>query len=160
MKRWFIFLIPAIIAVLLDLISKSWFFDYLNNNGNICLVENFLYLTKAYNKGVAFGLLQKLHILLLFFIPLIIIGLAIYIHINKLLPTIQVFLFGLILGGAIGNYYDRLFIENGVRDFIDVKLFSYDFPVFNIADAFISCSVFVLFILSFFQKDPPNTKET
>ena len=159
MKRWFIFFIPAIIAVLLDLISKSWFFDYLNKNGNVCLIENFLYITKAYNKGVAFGLLQKLHILLMYFIPLIIIGLAIYIHINKKLPSFQVFLFGLILGGAIGNYYDRLFIDKGVRDFIDVKLFSYDFPVFNIADAFISCSVFLLFLLSLFQKEPQKTEE-
>jgi signal peptidase II len=153
MKRWLLLIIPAIIALIIDLITKSAVFDYAAKNGNITFIENFLYFTIAHNKGVAFGLLQNSHSLLFYFIPLIIIGIPFYIFLNKTLPLFQVFLFGLILGGAMGNYYDRALVEGGVRDFIHVVIFSWDFPIFNVADAFISCSVFVLVIISLFEKE-------
>jgi signal peptidase II len=127
--------------------------NYLLLNGDQCLINNFLYLTEAYNKGVAWGMFQSGHDILIYVIPLIIIGLPVYIYFSKTLPKFQVLLFGLILGGALGNYYDRIFIADGVRDFIDVKLYFYDFPIFNVADAFISCSVIILFFISLFQKE-------
>ena len=58
---------------------------------------------------------------------------------------------GLVLGGALGNLVDRLFRSNGgaVIDFIDLQWW----PVFNVADAAISCGAVLLAALSFFGKD-------
>jgi signal peptidase II len=55
---------------------------------------------------------------------------------------------GMILGGAVGNLYDRC-AYGGVRDFIDVHLQFYDYPVFNLADSFLVCGAALLLLASF-----------
>jgi signal peptidase II len=52
---------------------------------------------------------------------------------------------GLMLGGAIGNFIDRLFRKE-VVDFINTYIFSYDFPIFNVADSALCVGVVLLFI--------------
>lgn len=151
-SKLIIFFTCGFIALILDLITKSLIFNLLDQRGaSIILIEGFLYFTKALNPGVAFGMLQNAQFYLTLFIPIILIGLPIYIWKAKDLTKVHILLFGFIFGGALGNYYDRIFNDGKVRDFIDVKLFNYDYPIFNIADAFISCSVVVMLILSFFE---------
>lgn len=60
----------------------------------------------------------------------------------------------LLLGGAIGNFIDRLF-RGEVVDFFDVliPIINYEFPIFNIADAALTIAVILLFILVLFEKD-------
>ncbi len=53
--------------------------------------------------------------------------------------------FGLLIGGILGNFADRIFC-GFVRDFIVIKIFSYNFPVFNIADITIVVGVLLLVI--------------
>jgi lipoprotein signal peptidase len=62
---------------------------------------------------------------------------------------------GLILAGTVGNLYDRV-VFLGVRDFIHVWIFSYDFPVFNIADSCLVCGATLLLLQAFFapQEEP------
>ena len=63
--------------------------------------------------------------------------------------------YSLIMGGILGNFLDRVAFK-GVRDFIDIKVFSYNFPVFNIADMAIVIGA-ILYIISLVgEKDEVN----
>ena len=84
-------------------------------------------------------------------ITLLIIGFVIvYIFKNyKSLVSFEKVIYGLLLGGALGNLIDRIF-RGYVIDFISVRLpFNYDFPVFNVADiaVVVSCILLVIFSL-------------
>ncbi|MFN4257851.1 MAG: signal peptidase II [Gemmataceae bacterium] len=63
---------------------------------------------------------------------------------------------GLILGGTLGNLYDRV-VFGGVRDFLYFKYRWIDWPVFNIADCCLVCGAFLLFIQAFWQQPATST---
>lgn len=114
------------------------------------IIPGFLYLTCRLNPGFSWSLLRGLPPQLTAIINLAIIALVVYYYFygrdvrhNRLTFAAVV----LIMGGALGNLYDRLFYS-GVRDFIDVivPLVAYDYPVFNVADVFVVVGV-GLFIL-------------
>ena len=87
--------------------------------------------------------------LFLILITLLIIGYLIYyITKNKINNKVEIFAFSLIIGGSLGNLIDRL-IRGYVVDFISVKIFDYNFPVFNMADSLICIGVFLLLFIQF-----------
>jgi len=61
----------------------------------------------------------------------------------------------LVLGGALGNLYDRVAYE-AVRDFIDVHLFGWDYPVFNVADAALVVGIVILLVRSWRDRKKPE----
>ncbi len=118
--------------------------------GDIIIFDKFLKLTYLENGGAAFGILENKKIILMI-ITLLIIGFVIvYIFKNyKSLVSFEKVIYGLLLGGALGNLIDRIF-RGYVIDFISVRLpFNYDFPVFNVADiaVVVSCILLVIFSL-------------
>lgn len=118
--------------------------------GDIIIFDKFLKLTYLENRGAAFGILENKKIILMI-ITLLIIGFVIvYIFKNyKSLVSFEKVIYGLLLGGALGNLIDRIF-RGYVIDFIFVRLpFNYDFPVFNVADiaVVVSCILLVIFSL-------------
>ncbi len=103
-------------------------------------VVPFVWITNTHNSGAAFGFAQEGALLLLFTIGSIAVaaGLVYYVARTPVSAAVGALL-GLIMGGTIGNGYDRLF--NGtVVDFIDVHFW----PVFNVADSAISVGVVLL----------------
>jgi signal peptidase II len=121
-----------------------------------------LYWTRVENTGVAFGMMQGKNDILSYILPVVLVGLPIYIFFHRKEGGIFLLLMGCVYGGALGNYYDRLHFGY-VRDFIDVRFGDYYYPVFNIADAFISCSVVLMFFLSLLhshKNKPQNQSPT
>ncbi|MCS7083400.1 MAG: signal peptidase II [Aquificaceae bacterium] len=115
----------------------------------------FLHLVLVYNKGVAFGLFAdapdflRLPLLLLTPPLAVLITLFYVIKLKRVYPSL---LLGAIAGGALGNFYDRLFLGQ-VRDFIYLSYGGFSWPAFNLADASISIAVVGLLIREFFSKE-------
>ena len=148
-KIIFYFLITLLIFSL-DRVSKIYILNIAETSGNVDIyVNSFLNFILVWNKGVGFGLLSfdqskiyNLITILIIIINLIIIYLAI------MTKNIRVYFFLLILGGSLGNLFDRLYYT-AVPDFIDINYKGYHWFVFNVADIFITLGIICLIIAEF-----------
>lgn len=136
------------ILLILDQVSKIIISSTIPEGTSITIIRNFFNITNVYNTGAAFSILEGKTIFLS------ILSIAILIMLIKMSKDFimnkrNIWAFGLLMGGIFGNFSDRLFLGM-VRDFLDFKVFGYDFPVFNIADI---CIVFgvILLIFSIFK---------
>ena len=147
-KNFFINSFLVILIFLIDRVSKSYVI-YLDNKflGSQIFTSKFLNIQLFWNEGIAFGLLSlsqvKLYNLLTTFI-LIIIFLISYLTFKS--KGFKMYSLLLILGGAIGNLYDRIFYKS-VPDFIDFHIGNFHWFIFNVADIFITLGV--IFMISF-----------
>ena len=123
--------------------SKIKIVDYLINNNRI-YINDFINLDLVWNTGIGFGLFSSnsnlIYHSITSIISIIIIFLF-YLFIKSNL--IDKLLFSLILGGALGNLYDRL-IYLAVPDFIDLHYQNFHWFTFNIADIFITIGIIML----------------
>ncbi len=129
--------------LIIDQLSKIIVISNIEPSTGIKLINNFLYITFVKNEGAAFSILQGGRI---FFIVLSIFVLVImikYIFDDKNIRKIEVLSYSLLISGIIGNLIDRI-VYGYVVDFIDIYLFGYDFPVFNVADMCIVIGAVVL----------------
>ena len=104
-----------------------------------------MYIIYTNNTGAAFSILLGKRIFLIVVAILIIGILLYYIKKNKVDGKLNIIAFSLIIGGSLGNLIDRI-VRGYVVDFISIKLGSYNFPIFNIADTLIVVGVFLLLI--------------
>ncbi|WP_413301418.1 signal peptidase II [Bacillus sp. 1P10SD] len=135
----------ALFVILLDQITKWLIVSKMNLGDSIPIIDNILYITSHRNRGAAWGILQGQ--MWLFYVITIIVIVAIMYYIQK--AAKGKWLLGvslaLMLGGAIGNFIDRV-VRKEVVDFIHTYIFTYNFPVFNIADSALVVGVVVLMI--------------
>ena len=141
----FIFLI-----FLLDRVSKTYVI-YLNDKllGIEILSSKFLNIRLIWNEGIAFGLLSfndKIIYNLLTFIIFIIILIIFFMVLKSY--GLKKYSLLMILGGAIGNVYDRIFY-GAVPDFIDFHIGNFHWFIFNVADIFITLGVIFMIIIEF-----------
>ncbi|HYK73489.1 MAG TPA: signal peptidase II [Pseudoneobacillus sp.] len=137
--------IIALFVIILDQVTKWLVEKKMVLGESITIIENFLYITSHRNRGAAWGILQGQMWFFYVITIIVIIGIIYYIQKvakGKLLLGIAL---GLMLGGAIGNFIDRV-IRKEVVDFINTYIFSYDFPVFNVADSALVVGVALLMI--------------
>lgn len=146
-------IIAAILLVILDQVTKTLAKNKLEFNEPITIIPRVFKLQYLENTGAAFGMFKDK---LLFFILLTLIVLIaiVYVYIKipeskKYVPMKFVLVF--ITAGAIGNLIDRI-IHNYVIDFLYFELI--DFPIFNLADCYVTISaVLLLFLFIFIYKD-------
>ena len=148
-KKIIIFYISSIIFIL-DRISKYFILELSGSDDNFDIpVTSFLNLNLIWNSGIAFGLFSfndqfyyNIVTLIIIIITLIILFLAIKSN------GVEKVCFSMILGGSLGNIFDRLYYS-AVVDFIDIHINNIHWFIFNIADIFISLGVIILIMLEF-----------
>lgn len=146
MKKLCYFL--ATVIVLIDQVIKVFISLNMKIYESIPVIKNFFYITYVRNDGAAFSILQNKTYLLLLVAFLVLSFILCYINKQEKFSKIEAIAFGFLLGGIIGNFVDRL-LYGQVIDYLDFKLFGYDYPVFNFADSMIVIGVFVLVYIIF-----------
>ena len=149
-KSFLINLLLIILIFLSDRISKIYVI-HLNKKlfGSEIFSSKFLNIYLIWNEGIAFGLLsfqkENLYDILTAIILLVILGILFILTQSK---GAKKYCYVMILGGALGNFFDRLFYK-AVPDFIDFHVGNFHWFIFNLADIFISLGIFFLIILEF-----------
>ena len=126
-----------------DRVMKIFIINHQLNYQSI-FVNDYLNLELVWNTGIGFGLLSLDANMYYHLISLVIFSVIIFLFylINKAI-YVEKILFSLILGGALGNFYDRL-IYYAVPDFIDFHINNFHCFTFNVADIFITIGIIML----------------
>jgi len=149
-KNFFINFLIVLSIFIFDRFSKIYVI-YLDRKflGSEVFSSKFLNIILVWNEGIAFGLLNfeknNLYNLLTFLILIIIIVIAFMIIKTEGLKKYALIM---ILGGAIGNVFDRIFYK-AVPDFIDFHIQDFHWFIFNVADIFITFGVIFMIIMEF-----------
>jgi len=143
-KNIFYFFLVLLIFIL-DRISKLWIISIFNSENNLEIkISSFINLNLIWNKGIAFGLFsygEKFEYNLLTGLIIIISAIVFWMIIKT--KGLEKYGFLMILGGALGNIFDRLYYS-AVPDFIDIYYKNFHWFVFNVADIFITVGVLML----------------
>lgn len=132
-----LFGVLAVLVFILDRVTKGLVVAYVAP-GTEQRVLPFVWITNAQNSGAAFGLAQQGTLIFLLASIVVAVGLVVYV-VRSPVGAWTGALLGLIMGGTIGNGYDRLFHQT-VTDFIALHWW----PIFNLADSAISIGVALL----------------
>ena len=136
-------IILTIVFLIIDIVSKLIVSNLMNVHDSVVIIRDFFYITYVRNTGAAWSMFAG-KTWLLIIVSLVIIGfICFYIYKNKHKSKIELVGYSLVLGGAIGNFLDRV-IYGYVIDFFDFYIFGYNYPIFNIADIFIVIGVMIL----------------
>ena len=149
------YLLSASIIILcffVDRISKIKIIEFQEYNSSY-YVNDFINFDLVWNTGIGFGLFNSLsgliYNILTIIIGFVIIFLIYLITKSKFLEKVFI---SLILGGALGNFYDRIFYY-AVPDFIDIHYNKFHWFTFNIADIFITLGIIILIFKDIFKKN-------
>ncbi len=134
--------------VLVDQVVKYWAVTVLAPIGTIPLVPGVLQLTYVENRGAAFSILQNQIWLFIVLTVIILSAIAYVLRKNLIQTTFGRFGLIVIAAGALGNVLDRIF-RHFVVDMIEVTFIS--FPVFNIADIYVTVGVVLFMLYCLFQ---------
>lgn len=151
----FLFIIACII-IIIDQLSKYYIVTHYNIGDSVSVIDNVFYITSHRNAGAAWGILQG-HMWFFYIITFIVILGIIYVIIkhHATSSTLLNIALSLLLGGAIGNFIDRL-VNQQVVDFLHFYIFNYNFPIFNVADMALCIGVGLLLIDAFVDNKKAN----
>ena len=136
--------IIAVLVLIIDQVSKSVIEAFVNLNESIQVIKDFFYITVVHNTGGAWSIFSN-HSYLFIIASVVAIVLLIKFMFgfkNNLRNNLA---FAFLFGGIFSNLADRIFLGY-VRDFLDFKLFGYNYPIFNIADITIVVGVILLIV--------------
>lgn len=137
-RRPALFLLAALVIVL-DRWTKDWIVGHIQSGDAITVIPGFFRLTHVLNTGAAFSMMETWRAdyvrlgLISFSVMAAILVFALLWRVGRELTLTSVAL-ALILGGALGNLYDRVRLHH-VVDFLAVNIYHYHWPDFNVADS-------------------------
>lgn len=151
------FYLPFVIiitVILVDQATKHAVLSAIGVGGQpIAVIDRFFYIVCHRNSGAAWGILKNGRLFFLIVTPLLLIAMLAFMLRNRdLLLRIAL---AFVIGGAVGNYIDRLF-AGSVVDFLDFYIFGYNFPTFNAADSSIVLGSALMVIYTLRYKKPPE----
>jgi len=155
-KQWIIALIPAVLVVASDQISKVLIARNLSVGDTVWIIDPILKFTYAQNPFGLFSLAYGPR-----FLYIILPSLAVILVLIFLLRPQRTFvavLLGLVLGGGIGNLIDRIRLGY-VVDWISMGFRNWRWATYNIADGSIVVAVIILLIVEFFFSKPKKKEE-
>ena len=159
-KSFYIDFFIVITIFILDRVTKIYVINFYDNNlGNDLLNSKYLNIRLIWNEGIAFGLFsfdeKFLYNILTFLIGLVIFIIFFMLRTNEGLKKYSLLI---ILGGAIGNFYDRI-KYNAVPDFIDFHIENFHWFIFNVSDIFITIGVILMIVLELISNKKENINE-
>jgi signal peptidase II len=141
--HWYYLISLVIIGV--DQLTKWMIVRTMELGERIPIIENFFYITSHRNSGAAWGILQGQMTFFYIVTVIVVIGIIFYMQKYAKESKLLAVSLSLILGGAIGNFIDRL-LHQEVVDFLDFHIFGYNFPIFNVADSALTIGVILVII--------------
>jgi signal peptidase II len=147
-RRWALFAAIAIGVVIVDQATKAWLTSVAQPGGGFSVIGTWLNFVYGTNSGILFGLVpQSAYAFAV--VSLVVIVLIVVYHRQAGRGIVMTLATSLLLGGAIGNLIDRLHY-GAVVDWIDMGIGSWRFWTYNIADAAITTSLVMIFVVAMF----------
>lgn len=147
---YIIYLILCAAFVVADILTKYAVTCNMSVGETVPLISGIFHLTYVRNTGAAFSILSGQRIFLILLPALVVLFLIIYIIAKKPENKLLLLSFSMIISGGIGNLIDRISLGY-VIDFLDFRLIN--FPVFNVADIWVTCGAALFIILLLFSKE-------
>ena len=139
------------IIFFIDFFSKNYVLN--NFSENTFYVNSFINFDLTWNTGIGFGLFSSESNLIynsISVLIILVIFFLLYLAIKS--DNFDKIIFSIIIGGALGNFYNRIFYK-AVPDFIDLHYNNFHWFTFNIADIFITIGIILFILKSFFEKN-------
>lgn len=134
----------SLLIILLDQWTKWLIVKSMEIGESVPVIDNLFHITSHRNRGAAWGMLEGQFWLFYLITAIVVVGIIYFMQKEaKGKPLMKISL-AVLLGGALGNFIDRLF-RGEVVDFVQTFIFNYRFPIFNIADAALTIGVILLF---------------
>ena len=145
-------------TLILDQITKQIITNNMTIGDSIPVIGNFLSITYHRNAGAAFGIMQGQMIFFYVVTIVAVVGIVMWMkNLDFKKEKVMVIALSFLLGGAIGNFIDRI-IYQSVIDFIDTNWLGYSFPIFNIADSALTIGAILMAIDVLFLEKNRNSK--
>lgn len=135
----------SVIIFIIDQLVKLFVGFNINLNTSISVINNFFYISNVHNYGAAFSILYGNRFFLVIVSIVTLVLVYYFLLKNKRFNWIDIIIYSLLIGGILGNLFDRI-MYGYVVDYFDFHIFGYNFPIFNIADICIVCSVILIII--------------
>ncbi|AXI09013.1 signal peptidase II [Oceanobacillus zhaokaii] len=140
-----LYYIIALIIIAFDQLTKWNIVKTMELGESITVIQDFFYITSHRNSGAAWGILEGKMLFFYIVTVIVVIGVVYYMQKHAKNDKLLAVALSFILGGAIGNFIDRLFRQE-VVDFFNFYIFNYNFPIFNIADSALTVGVILVII--------------
>lgn len=140
MKKVVVF---SLILFIIDQLTKILIGFCIDLDTSFSVINGFFNLSNVHNYGAAFSILYGNRLFLILVSVFALVFVYYFMIKNKDLSKLDIAIYSLLVGGILGNMFDRI-VYGYVVDFFDFRFFGYDFPVFNVADICIVVSVFLI----------------